>query len=145
MRVTSTQEWVALANGKHSLRISGRTEAAVQLDNQYFKTTLYVVDDLATDVFLGADYLRDHDVTVEYGRHCLHIGKSDDQYIGKTDNPARRPTSNSHHHHTNSQERQKRTSNHYTRSLGRCLPLLTLVQQAGRPKNYTWLMKPRSA
>ena len=76
-RVTTTQERVALANNKHSPRISGRTEAPVQLNDQYFKTTLYAVDDLATDVFLVADFLTDRDVPVEHGRHCLHIGKSD--------------------------------------------------------------------
>lgn len=69
MRVTPIQERVALAYGKHY-------ESQVELKQLYFITTLYVVEDLATDVFLEADFLTDHDVTVEYGRHCLYIDKS---------------------------------------------------------------------
>lgn len=90
LRPTGKKPQALLADGKTSLPTKGTARATITIGTASFHQEFIVCESLGADVFLGYEFLRGEDATLDLSRGCVHIGKEERQTIFF--HPQRQPT-----------------------------------------------------
>lgn len=68
------QQNLQLACGSHTISTNGEVKIALTIDDVYINTTCQSIQELNEEIILGAPFLQNEEVIIDFKRKCLHFG-----------------------------------------------------------------------